>query len=124
VHDASELPDAAEGGANYAFAGTVYATPSHPDRPGFGLNGLLAMVTAARSLPIIGIGGMTIANAADVIEVGGYGVAVVRGVWEARDPAGAVRGYLDSLAAAGAGGAEGGGGAAGAGPPMRPFQTL
>jgi thiamine-phosphate pyrophosphorylase len=42
-------------------------------------------------IPVLGIGGINADNAADVIDVGADGVAVIGGIWNAPDPVAAVR---------------------------------
>lgn len=96
-HDAVKVATAREEGADYAFLGTIFATPSHPAVVGMGLEGLAASLERLRGYPVLGIGGIDPASAPSLLEAGAYGVAVMRGVWEARDPASAVRRYVDEL---------------------------
>jgi len=79
---AQALEEAA--GADYLGVGPVWATPSKPDaEPAIGLEGL-AEVCAAVALPVVAIGGIHAANAADCIRAGAAGVAAIRA---ATDPA-------------------------------------
>ena len=65
-------------GAAYVGAGPVWGTPTKPDAaPAIGLEGLAAICRAV-SIPVVAIGGIDAANAADCIGVGAAGVAVVR----------------------------------------------
>jgi thiamine-phosphate diphosphorylase len=99
VRDAAEARVAAEEGADYAFLGTIFPTPSHPGHVGMGLEGLRAVVgQVPPELPVVAIGGIDAARAADVLGAGAHGIAVVRGVWGSRDPAGAVRHYREAIA--------------------------
>ncbi len=82
------------GGVDFLFAGTLYSTRSHPGRPGIGGAGLRALVRAARGIPLLGIGGVGADRVPEVLESGAWGVAVIRAVWLAPDPAEAVRGLL------------------------------
>lgn len=86
---------------DYLVTGTLFATPSHPDRAGAGWALLDRSLESVRgSLPILGIGGMTPSRAADLAARGGWGVAVLRGVWEASDgadPMTAAQHFLDVL---------------------------
>jgi thiamine-phosphate pyrophosphorylase len=93
VHAVDEARAALAGGPDWLLAGTIWETPSHPGRRGAG-SGLLREI-AALGLPVIAIGGVTPARAAEARDEGAAGVAVVRGVWDARDPAAAVREYLE-----------------------------
>ena len=71
-------------GASYVGAGPVWATPSKPDAgPPLGLEGLAAICEAVAA-PVIAIGGVDAANAADCIRAGAAGVAVIRAVAELR----------------------------------------
>ena len=77
-------------GAGYIGAGPVWATPSKPDAaPPIGLHGLEEICQSV-SVPVIAIGGITAANAADCIRAGASGVAVIRGLAEIRELAAAL----------------------------------
>lgn len=97
VHDGERARAAWEEGANYAFVGTVFSTPSHPGRPGIGVSGMVAILEAAPGFPMLGIGGVSVARVADVVRAGAHGVAALGGVWSARDPVAAVSEYLVAL---------------------------
>lgn len=96
-HDADEITGAVRGGADYAFVGTIFRTPSHPDQEGAGLEAVESAVGRAPDLPVLGIGGIGPVEAARVSAAGAYGVAAIRGVWDARDPKAAVMEYLEAL---------------------------
>lgn len=71
-------------GATYVGAGPIWATPSKPDAGApIGLEGLRD-VSLAVSIPVVAIGGIDAANAADCIRSGAAGVAVIRAVAEIR----------------------------------------
>lgn len=73
-----EANQAEEDGAGYIGAGPVWVTPSKPDAdPPIGLDGLRLISDAVR-IPVIAIGGIDPTNAAECIEAGAFGVAVVR----------------------------------------------
>ena len=97
VHDAGEAIDAGQDGADYAFVGTLYETPSHEGRVGGGPALLTEVAKVATGLPLLGIGGMTPERVCDVLHAGGHGVAVIRGVWGADDSVRAVGEYLSVL---------------------------
>lgn len=100
VHAVEEARDASAAGTDWIFAGTIFATPSHPDRPGRGPAFVAEVVGAAAGTPVLAIGGVTPARVAEVAGAGAWGVAVIRGVWDAPDPQEAVVRYLHALAAA------------------------
>jgi thiamine-phosphate pyrophosphorylase len=71
-------------GASYVGAGPIWPTPTKPDAdPPIGLDGL-AEICDAVSIPVVAIGGIDAANAAECIEAGAAGVAVVRAASNAR----------------------------------------
>ena len=84
---ASSIDEAKAGealGATYIGAGPVWETPTKPDAdPPIGLDGL-AEICAAVSVPVIAIGGVDAANAAECLAAGAFGVAVVRAAADAR----------------------------------------
>jgi thiamine-phosphate diphosphorylase len=76
VHSAGEAV-AAAGAADYLVAGTVFPTTSKPGMTQFlGVDGLAAIVGAV-SVPILAIGGLTVARAAEVAAAGAAGVAAI-----------------------------------------------
>lgn len=86
---AESLGDAIEaekGGADYIGVSPIYATPTKTDTaPPLGLEGLREIRNAVR-IPLVGIGGLTIDNAGEVIKHGADGVAVVSAIVSATDP--------------------------------------
>lgn len=107
VHAADEGVTAARDGADFLLLGTIWATDSHPGREGAGTE--LIRATAAKvGIRVVAIGGVTPERAADTIAAGAAGVAVLRGVWEARDPVAAAlscTAAMDAAAAAAGAGA-------------------
>jgi len=95
VHDLAEADAAKAAGADYLLVGPVYATPTHPDRAPLGLEPLRAI--ARLGLPMIAIGGVTAARAHEVKAAGAHGVAAIRALWDAEDPAAAARQMLEEL---------------------------
>ena len=63
------------------------------------------MIRAIRSIlpkiPLLGIGGVTLARVPEIVEAGAHGIAVIRAVWNAPDPAEAVRLFLERLVSCG-----------------------
>jgi thiamine-phosphate pyrophosphorylase len=76
-------------GADYLGV-TIWETPTKPEAVSLGLDGLRS-VAAATALPVVGIGGIDIENARQVLAAGAAGIAVIRAVASADDPTGAVR---------------------------------
>lgn len=73
-------------GADYIGISPVYATPTKTDTATpLGLEGVSA-IRAAVSLPLVGIGGINLANAAAVIQAGADGIAVVSAIVAAPCP--------------------------------------
>lgn len=97
THDVGEVAEGGRGGADYVFFGNVFVTPSHPGRPGAGVDALASAAEAARGIPVLAIGGVTTSNVGELLGAGAWGVAVLRGVWDAREPEGAVSDYISAL---------------------------
>lgn len=89
VASAEEARRAEEAGADYLGV-TVWTTATKPEAVPAGLDGLRD-VAAATGLPVVGIGGIDVGNARDVLAAGASGVAVISAVAAAPDPAEAVR---------------------------------
>lgn len=91
VSTVEEALKAEADGADYLGVSPVFSTPTKPDAPApAGLEGLRKIRGAVR-LPLVGIGGINTANAADVIDAGADGVAVVSAIMAAQDPCRAAR---------------------------------
>jgi thiamine-phosphate diphosphorylase len=93
VHDRPEAEEAVREGADFLVVGNVYQTESHPGRAAAGLE--LVHETAGFGLPVIAIGGITSENVAAVRAAGAYGVAAIRALWYAPDPASATLALLE-----------------------------
>ncbi len=80
THDAAQLKEAAREPVDYVAMGPIFATRSkeNPD-PVVGLDGLRA-AAAGLTLPLVAIGGITRANAREVLEAGADSVAVIRDI--------------------------------------------
>jgi len=84
VHEARA---AEESGADYLGVGPVFSSRTKPDAgEPLGLE-VLASIAASVSIPVVGIGGITLESAASVIEAGAIGIAVISAVMGAPDPA-------------------------------------
>jgi len=87
-------------GADYLGVGAVYVTGTKPDAGApVGLDRLREIRGAVR-IPLVGIGGITAANAAAVIRAGASGVAVITAVTQADDMVHAVRRIREQVDAA------------------------
>jgi thiamine-phosphate diphosphorylase len=88
---------AARGRADYVGAGPVYATGSKADAGDAVGCGRIAEVAAAVRIPVVGIGGIDVANAAAVVASGAVGVAVISAVMRTPDPERATRDLLRAV---------------------------
>lgn len=85
VHSPEEAAEASEQGADYCLYGHVYPSASKPGQTARGLD-LLAETVRSSPIPVIAIGGIGIANAAQIIKQGAAGIAVMSGICGAEDP--------------------------------------
>ena len=103
IHGVDEALQLVDGGGELAGApdflviGALFATPSHPDRSPVGSETVRAVNAAIPAIPLVGIGGVTPVRIREILASGAYGVAVVRAVWDAPDPAAAVCELLEEL---------------------------
>jgi thiamine-phosphate pyrophosphorylase len=86
--------------ADYLGVGAVFPTGSKADARYTGLE-LLAAARAAVDVPIVAIGGITLASAAAAVLAGADVVAVISAIAAAPDPGLAARQLLDAVAVAG-----------------------
>jgi thiamine-phosphate pyrophosphorylase len=89
VHSPAEAEAAIADGADYLMLGSVYDTASHAGSAPTGIDLLRRVVALGR--PVIAIGGVTPARVAELAEAGAWGVAAIRALWHAADPAAAAR---------------------------------
>ncbi|OGL20100.1 MAG: thiamine-phosphate diphosphorylase [Candidatus Rokubacteria bacterium RIFCSPLOWO2_12_FULL_71_22] len=96
THDVPQARAAQAAGADYVAVGSMFPTGTKPD---FRLVGpdLLARLRPEIRAPLVGIGGITVENVAEVIRAGADGVAVISAVCGAPDPAAATRRLLDAI---------------------------
>ncbi len=96
VHDLREAQAAHASGADYLLVGPVFPTATHPDRAPLGSADLRQI--ADLGLPIIAIGGVTAERIRELrAEAAIHGVAVIRALWQAADPADAARRMVEEL---------------------------
>jgi thiamine-phosphate pyrophosphorylase len=85
THHLDQLAEAARQPVDYVAIGPVFPTRSKDDPgPVVGLE-MVRRARAATSLPLVAIGGITRANARDVVEAGADGVAVISDLLDAPD---------------------------------------
>ncbi len=97
THRGAEVRRAVAEGADWLFVGTLHSTPSHPGRAGRGVGAVTDAVAHAGSRPVLGIGGVGPHDVEAIRAAGGWGVAVLGGVWHAADAVSALRRYLAAL---------------------------
>jgi thiamine-phosphate pyrophosphorylase len=100
THSAGEAERAAAEGCDFALFGPVHATPSKAvfGRP----QGIEGLREASRAnLPVYAVGGIDRGNAAAAIAAGAAGVAVIRSLLSADDPAAETRALLREVSGAG-----------------------
>ena len=85
VHDLDEAIKAARDGADYITFGHVFPTSTHPRVPPRGLAQLQIIVEAV-DIPVLAIGGITVANLDQVLSTGCAGVAVISAILSDDDP--------------------------------------
>ena len=96
VHSVEGAVRATTDGADFLVVGTMFATDSHPGEEPAG-PALMREVAGHCILPLIGIGGITPGNLNAIIAAGASGVAVIRSILAADDPATASREMLSAL---------------------------
>jgi len=86
--------------ADYWSIGPCFATSHKADAgPPLGPAGFAALARRAPAgMPVLGIGGITSANAAEIRRAGAAGVAVIGAIWDATDPALAARALRSAIA--------------------------
>jgi AcrR family transcriptional regulator len=98
THSVAQAREAQAEGADYIAVGSMFPTQTKPD---FQLVGpeLIRAVRPVTKAPLVGIGGITRDNVAQVIRAGADGVAVISAVCGAPDPAAATREFLAAIRA-------------------------
>lgn len=81
---------------DYVGTGPFYATKTKPDKPVLGADGFVALARIS-PVPMVGIGGITTQNAMQVMQAGADGVAMMRSVSEADDPAAAAKLFWEEV---------------------------
>ena len=93
VESLSDVVRAAGQPVDYLGVSPIYATPTKTDTAApWGLAGLRQM-RALTALPLVAIGGVHLDNAAEVLQAGADGLAVVSAICSASDPSAAARSF-------------------------------
>jgi len=95
-----EAAAAERDGADYLGVGAIYATATKADAGAPVGLGRIAEIRTASTLPLVGIGGITLENAAAVVRAGAAGVAVITAVTLADDMVAATRRLRERVDAA------------------------
>jgi thiamine-phosphate pyrophosphorylase len=96
THGIEQALSARDAGADYVAVGSMFPTSTKPD---FQLVGpaLIRKLRGEIRVPLIGIGGITQDNVADVVRAGADGVAVISAVSAAPDPRAATQRLLELI---------------------------
>ena len=86
-HDAAQLQQASNGGADFALLSPVFPTESHPGAPHLGVKGFKALTTAA-ALPVVALAGISVENRCELVD---FPVAVISALLGAGDAEQAAR---------------------------------
>lgn len=97
VHTMEEFEKAVADGADYVGTGPVYPTATKLDtRPVAGTVLIQQMKSKQPSFPIVGIGGITVQNAAEVMKAGADGVSVITAISMAKSPEAAAARFVET----------------------------
>jgi len=95
VHSVDQGRVAADEGAHWLVGGHVFATASHPGEAERGMPFIRHLAESVR-IPVLAIGGVRPEHASRLREAGVYGVAVIRGIWDAPNAERAASDYLSA----------------------------
>jgi thiamine-phosphate diphosphorylase len=98
VHSLAEASTALAQGADFLLVGTMFASSSHPGETPAGPRLLTVIREQHPDCMMLGIGGITPANAAQVIAGGAHGIAVVSSILQAANIAETVQMFRQALA--------------------------
>jgi thiamine-phosphate pyrophosphorylase len=85
VHSPAEACTAVANGADFLLVGTMFASASHPGGSPNGPQLVRTLRDLGLTLPLLAIGGITSANAQQVMEAGADGLAVISAILDAPD---------------------------------------
>jgi len=100
THNVEQFLEAAATSADYIAVGPVFATTSKANADPVVGKELIRRVRGLTEKPVVAIGGITLENAASVIEAGADCAAVISDILRAPDRAARARQYLGALGAA------------------------
>jgi len=89
--------EAVKAGASYLGVAPCYATTTRDGLPAAIGPAGIAAVAATATVPVIAIGGVTVAAVPELLAAGAYGIAVVGAISAAADPAAATTALLRAL---------------------------
>jgi thiamine-phosphate pyrophosphorylase len=96
THDEAQVDAALRGPATYVAVGPIFGTSTKDT--GYSARGLdLVRYAAGRGKPVVAIGGITLENAASVVEAGASGLAVISDLLTAADPQTRTRLFIAEL---------------------------
>jgi thiamine-phosphate pyrophosphorylase len=96
AHSLAEAASVATQGADYVTLSPVFETESKPGVPALGVDAL-ARASRALAIPVLALGGLTAARAAEAAHAGAHGVAAASGIGAAQDVEAAARTFHRSL---------------------------
>ncbi|WP_246141116.1 thiamine phosphate synthase [Bacillus marasmi] len=94
VHSLEEAQMVEQAGADYVLYGNCYETTCKPGKPANGLK-LLSEIAQTLKIPVYGIGGITQENVGLVSAAGAKGIAMMSGIFAAKDPVKDARNFYD-----------------------------
>lgn len=93
-NDLDRAIQAESAGADYVAFGSMFASPTKPDAPRASLD-LIRDAKKHLRIPVVAIGGITLQNAASLVEAGADAVAVINAVFSAADITQTARNFSD-----------------------------
>ncbi|WP_410511494.1 thiamine phosphate synthase [Paenibacillus sp. BR2-3] len=98
AHTLEEARQAIADGADYLGIGPIYPTTSKDDAKAVQGTALIEQIQVhGLTLPLVGIGGISLLNAAPVIAAGADGISVISAIAAADDISGTVRGLVQII---------------------------
>lgn len=96
VHSLEEAVEAEQSGADYCIYGHVFPTECKAGVPPRGVE-TLAQITSMVCIPVIAIGGIQPSHVPHIWKSGASGIAVMSGVFLAKDPLAQVKSYVQMM---------------------------